>query len=60
MEDIIRSSPLVSNCTVIAEGRERAAILVEIKYEIAKEYCLSSILEKGYFYEKLIIQQAKY
>ncbi|KAI9363163.1 hypothetical protein BD770DRAFT_440387 [Pilaira anomala] len=46
MEEVIRTNPLVSNCTVIAEGRERAAALIELNFEFAKDYCLETVFEK--------------
>lgn len=47
MEEVIRSNPLVSNCTVIAEGRERVAALIELNFEYTKDYCLETVFEKG-------------
>lgn len=47
MEDAIRSSPIVSNCTVIGEGQQCTAALIELNFEAIKDYCLDTVMEKG-------------
>lgn len=48
MEDIIKSNPLISQCTVIGEGQPCTAVLIELNFEATKDYCLDIILKKGY------------
>lgn len=47
MEDAIRSSPIVSNCTVIGEGQKCTAALIELNFEAIKDFCLDTVMEKG-------------
>lgn len=47
MEDTIKLNPLVSHCTVIGEAQPCTAVLVELNFEVAKNYCLDAVLEKG-------------
>lgn len=47
MEDIIKSNHFVSNCTVIAEGRQISSVLVELNFKNVKDACLDVVPEKG-------------
>lgn len=47
MEDVIKSNPLVSNCTVIGEGQQLTAALIELDFEVVKNYSLDTVIEKG-------------
>ncbi|KAI8077662.1 hypothetical protein BDF21DRAFT_421614 [Thamnidium elegans] len=46
MEDVIRSSPIVSNCTIIGEGQKCTATLIELNFEAIKDYCPDTVMEK--------------
>lgn len=46
MEDVIKSSPLVSRCTVIGEARPCTAALIELNFETVKSLCLDVVFEK--------------
>ncbi|KAG2237909.1 hypothetical protein INT48_002214 [Thamnidium elegans] len=48
MEDVIRSSPIVSNCTIIGEGQKCTATLIELNFEAIKDYCPDTVMEKVY------------
>ncbi|KAI8066028.1 hypothetical protein BDF21DRAFT_388244 [Thamnidium elegans] len=45
IEDIIRTNPLVSNCTVIGEGRPCPSVLIELNFEVAKKFFLDHIFK---------------
>ncbi|KAG2237908.1 hypothetical protein INT48_002213 [Thamnidium elegans] len=46
MEDTIKSNPLVANCTVIGEGQQLTAALIELNFEAVKNYCLDTVIDK--------------
>ncbi|GAA5814848.1 hypothetical protein MFLAVUS_008351 [Mucor flavus] len=45
IEHSIRTNPIVSQCTVIGEGRPCPSVLVELNFEVAKKYFLDHILK---------------
>lgn len=47
MEDVIKSNPLVSQCTVIGEAQPCSATLIELNFDAVKDHCLDEVLEKG-------------
>ncbi|CAO3627535.1 unnamed protein product [Mucor hiemalis] len=46
MEDVIKSDPLVSHCTVIGEALPCTAALIELDFETVKSHCLDVVLER--------------
>lgn len=47
MEDIIKTNPLVSHCTVIGEALPCTAALIELNFDTVKSHCLDVVLERG-------------
>ena len=47
MEDIIKSDPLVKQCTVIGEGKQCTGTLIELNLEAVHEVCLDIVYQKG-------------
>ncbi|GAA5808035.1 hypothetical protein MFLAVUS_001417 [Mucor flavus] len=45
IENIIRTNPIVSHCTVIGEGRPCPSVLIELNFEVAKKFFLDRILK---------------
>lgn len=46
MEDIIKTNPLVSHCTVIGEALPCTAALIELNFDTVKSHCLDVVLER--------------
>lgn len=47
IEDIIKSNPLVSHCTVIGANEICTAALIQLDVEAVKQLCLDDIYESG-------------
>lgn len=47
LEDVIISSPIVSRCILIGEGRPCTAALIEISTDAIKNYDVDTVMEKG-------------
>lgn len=47
LEEVIISSPIVSCCTVIGEGRPCTAALIELSADAIENYDTDTIKEKG-------------
>jgi hypothetical protein len=47
MEDVRKSNPMVSHCTVIGEAQPCSATLSELNYDVVQNHCLYTVIEKG-------------